>query len=50
MVKNPVAKALSSGVCRPQVIRPKKGRGARPTRRADALLVGRVKGASFKSA
>ena len=43
MVKNPVAKALSSGVCRPQVIRPKKGRGARPTRRADALLVGRVK-------
>jgi stalled ribosome alternative rescue factor ArfA len=28
MVKNPVAKALSSGVCRPQVIRPKKGKGS----------------------
>jgi hypothetical protein len=29
MVKNPVAKALSSGVCRPQVVQPKKGKGAR---------------------
>jgi hypothetical protein len=47
MVKNPVAKALSSGVCRPQVIRPKKGRGARPTRRADALLVGKLKRGLF---
>jgi hypothetical protein len=37
MVKNPVAKALSSGVCHPQVIPPKKGKGKRPTRRADAL-------------
>jgi hypothetical protein len=37
MVKNPVAKALSSGVCRPQVIPPKKGKGKRPTRRADAI-------------
>jgi hypothetical protein len=26
MVWNPVAKALSSGICRSQVIRPKKGR------------------------
>jgi hypothetical protein len=43
MVRNPVAKALSSGVCRPQVIRPKKGRGARSTRQADAILVGRLK-------
>ena len=49
MVKNPVAKALSSGVCRSQVIRPKKGRGLVP-------LVGLMpsswvssRGASFKS-
>jgi hypothetical protein len=30
MVKNPVAKARSSGVCHPQVIPPKKGKGSVP--------------------
>jgi hypothetical protein len=31
----------------PQVIPPKKGRGKRPTRRADALLVGKLKRGLF---
>jgi hypothetical protein len=43
MVKNPVAKDVRSPKYRPRVVRPKKGRGARPTRRADALLVGKLK-------
>jgi hypothetical protein len=37
MVKNPVAMALSSKVCRPQEIPPKKGKVDRPARRADAI-------------